>query len=431
MVKKGGSVVGSGGFGCVFRPALKCKGRARTAKKMVSKLMTIKDANAEFIEINKFKKILKSIPDYKRHFMLDNITKCSPDILTIGDLEQFDSKCHALTSENFSAENLNMRLSDVNIINLPDGGVDVGDYMDSIKYSDMVDANNKFIYLLVGGIIKMNKLKVLHADIKDSNILIDRDCATLIDWGLSSTYTSAKIPDRLRNRSLQYNLPFSSILFNDMFNELYANFLINGTPNNEDFTREFVKNYIIVWFGHRGEGHYKTVQKIFADLSKDYTHINAMDYMVNYLTLILLKFTINKKMNITAYFNKVYIHIVDVWGFITIYCSIFERLSHAYLALNKQELVLYAAIKHILLKYLYEPRVEPIDIQELKNALTNLNVLFADCNTTNSATFSQTTYRSKLNTELVITYKPSLQKTRKHVAGILRIRTPSLSLKRK
>ena len=47
MKKTGGKVVGSGGFGCVFRPALKCRGKQRTAKKMISKLMTNKQAHAE------------------------------------------------------------------------------------------------------------------------------------------------------------------------------------------------------------------------------------------------------------------------------------------------------------------------------------------------------------------------------------------------
>ena len=51
---KGGKIIGSGGYGCVFRPPLKCKGKHRTKKRMVSKLMTVKHAKSEYEEILKF-----------------------------------------------------------------------------------------------------------------------------------------------------------------------------------------------------------------------------------------------------------------------------------------------------------------------------------------------------------------------------------------
>ena len=54
----GGKIIGAGGYGCVFRPPLKCKGKPRTKKRMVSKLMTVKHAKNEYEEIVKFKKIL-------------------------------------------------------------------------------------------------------------------------------------------------------------------------------------------------------------------------------------------------------------------------------------------------------------------------------------------------------------------------------------
>ena len=40
----GGKVIASGGFGCVFNPALKCSGRNNRGKNMISKLLTKKHA---------------------------------------------------------------------------------------------------------------------------------------------------------------------------------------------------------------------------------------------------------------------------------------------------------------------------------------------------------------------------------------------------
>ena len=53
---KGGKVIASGGFGCVFSPALKCKGaKIRRGKNSISKLLTKKHALSEYNEIKEFK----------------------------------------------------------------------------------------------------------------------------------------------------------------------------------------------------------------------------------------------------------------------------------------------------------------------------------------------------------------------------------------
>ena len=64
----------------------------------------------------------------------------------------------------------------------------------------------------------MNKIGVYHGDVKEGNILFNLNTQRigLIDWGLSfsTNSTNAKIPKLLKNKPLQYNLPFSIILFN-------------------------------------------------------------------------------------------------------------------------------------------------------------------------------------------------------------------------
>ena len=44
MYDKGGKVLASGGFGCVFSPALKCQGKTKRAEGKISKLMSVKHA---------------------------------------------------------------------------------------------------------------------------------------------------------------------------------------------------------------------------------------------------------------------------------------------------------------------------------------------------------------------------------------------------
>ena len=39
QIKKGGKVIASGGFGCIFKPALKCKNKDKRQEDSITKLM--------------------------------------------------------------------------------------------------------------------------------------------------------------------------------------------------------------------------------------------------------------------------------------------------------------------------------------------------------------------------------------------------------
>ena len=55
----GGAAIASGGFGCVFRPAIKCKGDAKPRDGMISKLMNHRNAHDELMEVENAEKHLK------------------------------------------------------------------------------------------------------------------------------------------------------------------------------------------------------------------------------------------------------------------------------------------------------------------------------------------------------------------------------------
>jgi len=61
----------------------------------------------------------------------------------------------------------------------------------------------------------MNKLGILHFDLKSANILIDDSSQLrIIDWGLSVISKNNRIPSGSTSRPIQFNLPFSTVLFN-------------------------------------------------------------------------------------------------------------------------------------------------------------------------------------------------------------------------
>ena len=107
--KKGGKVIASGGFGCVFSPALKCKNKKRNKNK-ISKLMIKKNAFNEYNEIQHLSSKLDTIPNYKNYFLISDFELCEPDTLEKTDLINFKKKCTALPKKKITEKNINESL---------------------------------------------------------------------------------------------------------------------------------------------------------------------------------------------------------------------------------------------------------------------------------------------------------------------------------
>ena len=121
----GGSVIGSGGFGCVLRPPVRCKNdKDETPKGVVSKLMTTKHAKKEMNISTKFKSILRKIPDYKDYFILPKKI-CTPQTLKDEDKINFTLKCNTLLRKKITVDNINKKLDSLKIIQMQDGGMDL------------------------------------------------------------------------------------------------------------------------------------------------------------------------------------------------------------------------------------------------------------------------------------------------------------------
>ena len=392
-LKNGGKVIASGGYGCIFRPAIKCKTK-KNIPGQITKLMTIKHAESEFKEIEQFKKILNHIPNYEDYFLLNGFSICHPEKLSSEDLYKFTKKCKALQKDHFTIKNINQSLDKIMGINMPDGGIDVGDFIEKNKTNTkLVTLNNSLIDLLTNGIIPMNKLNVFHCDVKDSNVLVKESnklYTRLIDWGLSTHYTNKKqIPLALSRRPFQYNVPFSIILFNKEFIIRYNKFLKKKSNPDYFSIREFVVNFIFVWIDIRGDGHLKLINRNMNKLViNQLTVLNEADkntfiaydftyyYIIEYLSKILEKYTIRGKFELIHYFNEVFIKNIDIWGFVMIYMPIVTQLYENYNKLNEDEIKLFGALKYIIIHFLFETPITHIQTNEVVDELRKLNSLF-------------------------------------------------------
>ena len=413
LTKKGGKVIASGGFGCIFSPSLKCKSNYDTSNydtSNISKLMLTKSANDEYNQIEKFKNTLTTIPNYINYFLLDNFTLCKPDKLTKDDLHGFTKKCKSLKKKGFTLKNINDSIDKLMIINMPDGGINVREFIDEYFSSNIMNLNNSLIDLLVNGIVPMNKLNVYHGDIKDENVLVKKSdtglITRLIDWGLSISHiNNTGIPRKIYRRPFQFNVPFSSIIFNKVFIELYDNFLVINNEPDYFQIREFVINYIFIWNDIRGPGHLSSINNIIKKLTlKDITAIKKKKikahfieydftyyYIIEYLSKILQKYTNKGTFDIMSYFENVFLKNIDIWGFTMIYISFYEYLYKSFDKLNDYQIQFINKVKYIIIHFLYESPIEPINISLLVDELTSLNEVIKNFNVN---TFSKAAYLS-------------------------------------
>jgi hypothetical protein len=407
--QNGGKVINSGGFGCIFNPSLKCENTENSMEgshKKISKLMITKYAQYEYNQIEKYNNILNVIPNYNNYFLLNNFQLCKPDKLTTNDLKGYNKKCKNI-KKAINGKNINESLNDLMIINMPNGGINIEQYIKEYfsTKSNIIRLNNSLIDLLINGIIPMNKLNVYHCDIKEGNVLVQHNKTIfgtrLIDWGLSFIWNNnyKGIPAKLYRRPFQFNVPFSSILFNKDFIKLYNNFLeLNPSPTLFNI-REFVINYIFIWNNIRGSGHLNIINNIIKNFTmNELTSINHDDikdqlieydfthyYIVEYLSKILEKYTNNQTLDLTTYFKNVFLKNIDIWGFTMIYIEFYNNLYYTFNTLNEYQMEFIIKIKYIIIHFLYESPIIPIDISSLTNELTNLNKLIDKFDVTHSS----------------------------------------------
>ena len=71
--------------------------------------------------------------------------------------------------------------------------------------------------------------------------------------------------------------------------------------------------------------------------------------------------------------NVKFLKNIDIWGFVMVYIVLYEELYKSFDELNEYQMEFINKIKYIIIHFLYENPIDPIDISSLVNELTNLN----------------------------------------------------------
>ena len=366
----GGIPIYPGGFSCVFKPQLKCKSKNKIRKNKtrrnnydktgISKLLFKQHARMEMDNINLFYNALKSIPKSHKYFLFTKSKLCSPAKISKRDLEGFDNMCTSFTNNEINESNINANIDSLRLINMPNAGVSVNEWLfDTRLTSARIILFNKLMSeLIVNAIVPMNKMGVIHNDIKEDNILISLSKTnpkpTIIDWGISGISTSHNpIPEVIMNRYISISNPFSSIIFTSDFMMSYSEFLqTHNNPSSPSFQQELSSFALSQYLKFKEIGHYSYVERFFISaytFKKKYMDPNPNvdeeayeaqiiedtyhKYASAYITDVLFHFTEfdqqagTGKFQYAKYFTKVYIFNCDIWGTMCCYNVFFSIIK--------------------------------------------------------------------------------------------------------
>jgi len=425
--KIGGEAIAAGGYGCVFKPVLRCdqenlqtqsmhrsSSSQQRNKNLVSKLLMKEDAFDEMEEIEGILKFIKKNPDNSKYFIInDQVSICKPAPLSKEDLHNYDKVClNTKVGQNgINSTNINENLDKLNIINQIDGGKDLDVYIRTHYFKKLNNKerlvefrklNTSLINLLINAIVKINKDGLYHLDIKGSNILLGKDGNTrLIDWGASFVYhplqgtrkndqlyssksitnSNYDIPQRIFNKAIfQFNLPFSIILFFDDFDDIIMNKMdkIKQTKlaGKNEIVNYLAQEIILISLKEAGEGHFQLILEYMISIFNyginygNFTKKDALKVINDYISNVLLNFLnfSTYKFNLEKFFNNVFRHNIDVYGFLMSY-------NDFILQDDKKEEKIYKQLAEIIIEFCYSTKYasKPIPIKTLTTRLKMLN----------------------------------------------------------
>lgn len=196
----GGDLLGTGSFGCVFHPAIKCKNdnnNKNINKNTVSKIFFSPKSNQEASYEMKINNLIRKIDGYQTWASIWD-KKCIPK--KYSNIEINEPKIEQCLYDNGQSE------YDFNKYRIMLNGKYAGismEYILSSLFTNTVFKKKelfikKFLDIMLFmkpifiGLVEMYKNKICHNDIKFDNITINKNTCRLIDFGLASENKNIK-----------------------------------------------------------------------------------------------------------------------------------------------------------------------------------------------------------------------------------------------
>lgn len=326
----GGKYVDKGVYGCVFTPALKCKGKIKKISNpsddlSYTKLILAEHAEYEFLIGQRISKI----PLWKNYFITSEYI-CTP---TKKQKENELNKCTILNNHS---------ITDFRILGMPAGGVSFNRWRTDIESFDFM----RFVTHLIEGGALLNLFGIVHRDLHSGNILVNDNIPKIIDYNLS-----IDIKEQISTSELDLNLRHHHEL--NLSQEPPESTLVNAVSVYGYKPDIIIKS--IIYKKH-------TIDKIVNTLKVD------RHDMMKSLETFYYKYTDTKASTIGELFNN-YWRVMDSWAIGIIILELIHRLSlwsEFSVILNKNKGKLFPILKKLC-------NVSPIERIDCVQALYNLD----------------------------------------------------------
>jgi serine/threonine protein kinase len=229
-------LLSQGSFGCVYYPALTCKGQPDTDRTFISKLQK-KDFNSDNEKM--IGKRVQQIPNYS-NFFIPILSDCD---VNISEIDSKDiNKCNVITKNtDFDFELLRMRYVKSELI---------FSFLEREKNPRQILFNIIELYTyLLHSIEKLVDHKLVQFDLKNDNILFDlrRNVPLIIDFGISLDMTKLFDPIQRNKYLSQYFYVFAPQYYVWPIEVHLINYLVHrkqvaDTEAITSICKEYVKN---------------------------------------------------------------------------------------------------------------------------------------------------------------------------------------------
>tara|TARA_E500000178_G_C17029891_1_gene760048 strand:+ start:398 stop:1864 length:1467 start_codon:yes stop_codon:yes gene_type:complete len=311
-------VVGEGTYGCVHKPALKCKDKDdKKDPNQVSKLMTKKNANEELKE---FKLIRKA--DKKDNYHLGKPDSCFPDDTLVNKMSI--DKCgrfDAIDIENYK------------LLLLKDGGINLKQFALEMKSKKVTPENKKKMedfwietHRLFIGLKDFQHYGLIHHDLKAQNIVYNerKNRINYIDFGLMKKKSYVLNQIEKKNwwlAQFHWSFPIELGYINYM---PYRRVISKGPSENKKTVTKIIDelksdNYDNMSSQAKAFSVFLSETRCDA---KSFCYKNFNEYMNDYLKMLDLI----KKMNRSYFVEKSY-DTVDSYGLALSLMSVLNRTS--------------------------------------------------------------------------------------------------------
>jgi hypothetical protein len=364
--------IGAGTYGCVFNPHLPSEGVSADAPRdprLISKLMTIEDANNEFgeqIDVKEqleFAGILK--PEYEEEqyiFSIGGVQKVGD--VTEEDLIGYETKCRNFRDDmRFSKSSLQDPKTRANFRKLDglNGGRDLFHWTNILTPTILKDMITAFAKEggLIDAIVQMNDADVFHSDLKSGNLVWKGgdNPIGIIDWGLShvdmGNYEDTWGVDADFPMGVwMYNTPMISVIYNEPFQKAAEKLNISKYRDDEHMLTERLQNSLMrILFTEKNNPNYQA-----SHIAAQKNNLNIVLGLNSITTRCrqifsnkVAKFTEKEKIFLTvlteqlmsiykhypdaiggdgsSFWDKVYKHNSDIWGAMTTFIDVAKILT--------------------------------------------------------------------------------------------------------